>query len=387
MSRFDPSKALMRPQAGLTASLTSHYQIGRTLKPADIAIIYTLMSLGADKEWKPISQRFLNEYTAYARETIRKSLCRLEACGKLSVRKPRSPLMEHRFKLTEKGIKSVPTRWPLPGPLPDCFRTPDFKGPGWMYQVVDKSVPLTLEDLVAASGVRTHRTIHQYVDRLAGLPAPVVTVAKEGMGTVYTFHEMSLADEDMVFNLLDNRDEKYRPTTMVTTAAANDRERNAFYLMQRNREESYDDTLSEMLGLCVVDERGCYLYGGDLDSGGYAKAPGCPLPFGTAHRASYRVQRGPIERDYQIHHVCGVRKCLNPDHLLALPEELHQWYTEHHDAYSGQVLQYVVECRDHGLRFAVGNPAPPVELFTCMSCPELELVSIIPGRRAYELAS
>ncbi len=345
------------------------------------------MALGADTGWKPISQRFLNEYTAYARETIRRSLDRLERRGMLVVKKPRNPLMEHRFKLTAEGIKSVPTKWPLPGPLPDCFRTLDFKGPGWMYLLAEKSVPLTLDDLAAASGVKTKRTLREYIDRLAGLPVPIVSIAQDRRRPVYVFHELSLADEDMVFDLLDRRDEKYRPITMAATAARNERERNAFYLVQRNREESYDDALSKMLGLCVVDERGCHLYGGGLDAGGYAKVPGCPLPYGTGHRASYRIQQGPIERDYQIHHVCGVRNCLNPDHLLALPEVLHQWYTEHHDAFSGQVLQYVVECRDHGLRFALGNPAPPVELFTCMSCLGLELVSIIPGRREYELAS
>lgn len=41
-----------------------------------------------------------------------------------------------------------------------------------------------------------------------------------------------------------------------------------------------------------------------------------------AHRQAYEEARGPIPAGKHIHHLCGVKTCINPDHLrLSTPEE------------------------------------------------------------------
>jgi hypothetical protein len=35
-----------------------------------------------------------------------------------------------------------------------------------------------------------------------------------------------------------------------------------------------------------------------------------------AHRISFIVFRGPIPKELQVQHICNVRCCVNPDHLL-----------------------------------------------------------------------
>jgi HNH endonuclease len=37
-----------------------------------------------------------------------------------------------------------------------------------------------------------------------------------------------------------------------------------------------------------------------------------------AHRYAYIVSRGPVPAGHQITHSCGVRLCMNPDHLMAM---------------------------------------------------------------------
>jgi HNH endonuclease len=38
-----------------------------------------------------------------------------------------------------------------------------------------------------------------------------------------------------------------------------------------------------------------------------------------AHRVAYRKAYGEIPEGHLVHHTCGIKLCVNPDHLVALP--------------------------------------------------------------------
>lgn len=40
----------------------------------------------------------------------------------------------------------------------------------------------------------------------------------------------------------------------------------------------------------------------------------------TAHRVMYVLKNGAISSDLVIDHLCGIRNCVNPDHLEAVPQ-------------------------------------------------------------------
>jgi hypothetical protein len=66
-----------------------------------------------------------------------------------------------------------------------------------------------------------------------------------------------------------------------------------------------------------VSESGCWLWAGNLGTGGYGLFPRHPISS-QAHRVSYAIHFGLIERGMQVHHKCAVRKCVNPKHLQAI---------------------------------------------------------------------
>jgi hypothetical protein len=64
----------------------------------------------------------------------------------------------------------------------------------------------------------------------------------------------------------------------------------------------------------------CWLYTGRLDINGYGVFD---LADGTtqgAHRVSYRMACGEIPEGCIIGHLCNVRNCVNPKHLIAWPK-------------------------------------------------------------------
>ena len=59
---------------------------------------------------------------------------------------------------------------------------------------------------------------------------------------------------------------------------------------------------------------GCWLWTGAVQGGGYGVFD-IDERTGLAHRAAYRIFKGPIREGLQIDHLCRVRCCVNPDHL------------------------------------------------------------------------
>jgi hypothetical protein len=43
-----------------------------------------------------------------------------------------------------------------------------------------------------------------------------------------------------------------------------------------------------------------------------------------AHRWAYEIFKGPIPADHDIHHTCGIRLCVNPEHLECIDIHEHR---------------------------------------------------------------
>lgn len=76
----------------------------------------------------------------------------------------------------------------------------------------------------------------------------------------------------------------------------------------------------------VVDEAtGCWIWQRGKTTAGYGMS-GERDRHGNrlyAHRAIYLRERGPIPKNWQLHHLCETPACVNPDHLVALQPGVH----------------------------------------------------------------
>lgn len=61
----------------------------------------------------------------------------------------------------------------------------------------------------------------------------------------------------------------------------------------------------------------CWLWTGATQSSGYGSF-GIDGKTHLAHRLAYELFIGPIGDGLAINHLCGVKKCVNPDHLEAV---------------------------------------------------------------------
>lgn len=63
---------------------------------------------------------------------------------------------------------------------------------------------------------------------------------------------------------------------------------------------------------------GCIIWTGATNEKGYGVVSSKGL-LEPAHRKAYRWHCGPIGPDEVIRHTCGIKRCVNPDHLLKTP--------------------------------------------------------------------
>ena len=68
-------------------------------------------------------------------------------------------------------------------------------------------------------------------------------------------------------------------------------------------------------------EGGCWNFMGARVGGGYGFIAIGGGGYTMAHRASYTVHVRPIPDDLVIDHLCGNRKCVNPEHLEAVTQK------------------------------------------------------------------
>lgn len=74
-------------------------------------------------------------------------------------------------------------------------------------------------------------------------------------------------------------------------------------------------------GYDVDPETGCWVWRRASRRGGYGSAGPKRQP---AHRFFYEQIVGPIPEGYDVHHRCGNRLCVNPEHLDARPPREHR---------------------------------------------------------------
>lgn len=79
--------------------------------------------------------------------------------------------------------------------------------------------------------------------------------------------------------------------------------------------------LGRFFASITVTERGCWVWGGSPDPGGYGRITLADGKRERVHRFAYRMFVGPIPDGLTIDHLCRVRLCANPKHLEAVTSE------------------------------------------------------------------
>ena len=73
----------------------------------------------------------------------------------------------------------------------------------------------------------------------------------------------------------------------------------------------------------VTKTNGCWIWEGGCTKQGYGNFSINPERSMLAHRFSYKELVGPIPAGHDIHHTCKNKKCVNPEHLTAIPHSGH----------------------------------------------------------------
>lgn len=103
----------------------------------------------------------------------------------------------------------------------------------------------------------------------------------------------------------------------------------------------------------AVDPSGCWLFTGPVNNAGYARVDWQGARY-MAHRLAYLTLADPTFRalvgsphvGLQLDHLCGVRNCVNPDHLEPVTHaENHRRRTVRNPIKHGTYAGYARRCR------------------------------------------
>ena len=88
----------------------------------------------------------------------------------------------------------------------------------------------------------------------------------------------------------------------------------------------------------------CWLWTGEKTRDGYGRIwASDPTLRMRAHRYAYELLVEPIPHGHELHHICGVKNCVNPTHLQAVTPEEHS-----------RIHYGISECK-HGHPYDEGN--------------------------------
>lgn len=59
----------------------------------------------------------------------------------------------------------------------------------------------------------------------------------------------------------------------------------------------------------------------------------------NAHIAAYELLVGPLPEGKVLHHLCGVKRCVNPDHLVPVTRAEHPWLHRDNIVYDARLRE------------------------------------------------
>lgn len=93
------------------------------------------------------------------------------------------------------------------------------------------------------------------------------------------------------------------------------------WLRQRQALQAHPELTPEALGRFwgkVSKTESCWLWNGAATSSGYGSyvvRHGSTFRHYSPHRLAYELANGKLDSELWLFHDCGVRRCLNPEHL------------------------------------------------------------------------
>jgi hypothetical protein len=72
---------------------------------------------------------------------------------------------------------------------------------------------------------------------------------------------------------------------------------------------------------------GCWRWTGHVQTNGYGQMQ-VDHRMIVVHKLAWLLFRGPVPEGMDVHHACGNKRCVNPDHLELVPHAEHK--TRHH---------------------------------------------------------
>lgn len=312
-------------------------QVMDSLNSTDQLTLAILQNIAVNGE-VTISNRKLAEHIGRTQETANKSLQRLmgaEEIGHIAtgkgVRSGRYlvPAVDENLRRTLTKIQ--PFLGVAQG-MPDLFRTPDLHGAGLLFEAAPKGQAMTVTEVLGLGVTRSRNGAVAQMERLAGLPAPLVSKCPDPahkQRTLWTFHELTAAAELTNLECLDERLPQYRPKYRL------DQEHKHFMEQEQYRErlglEPYSviadrDILPRVVRQIVswskMDTE-CTVFLGPTNHDGYGIVHPEWMGVGV-HKVVWYVERGPVPSGHELHHDCEVRRCVNVDHLQPLTRAEHE---------------------------------------------------------------